>query len=165
MATSKPIPFPDKQFGMFYAEEDLRDAAYRGDLKRIQDLMRQHPTLDINAADEYSQTPLYIACKKNQNKVAEFLLNQPSIKVNVPTILGNSPMLVCAWNDNTDLAEKLIARGADVHARTSPEREYHGNVSAFDIAQERNNQKLVDLLQPYMTNAATPVITNSRRPS
>lgn len=161
MATLKPIPFPHKQYGMYYVEEDLRDAAYKGDIKRMQDLLSQHPSLNINATNEYSETALYIACKKSQNQAAEFLLKQPFIKVNIPTILGNSPMLICAWNDNTELAKKLTQHGADVHARTNPDREYHGNVSAFDIAQERNNKALVDFLQPYIANTASPSITPS----
>jgi len=162
MATLKPVPFPHEKYGMFYVEEDLRDAAYRGDVQRMKTLLEQHPKLDVNAMNEYGETALYIACKKNQNKAADFLLEKADIKPNIQTILGNSPLLICAWNDNTELAKKLIAKGADINARTNPDREYHGNVSALDIAQERNNTALVEHLQK-LAPAQAPQI--SARPS
>lgn len=160
MATSKPIPFPHKQYGMYYVEEDLRDASYRGDLQRVKELIKSYPDLNINAVNEYAETALYIACKKNQNEIAAHLLQQEEIKVNTSTILGNSPLLISAWNDNTKLAKKLIEHGADVNARTKADREYHGNVSAFDIAQERNNSELTDHLRKYISAEQAPAVTN-----
>lgn len=146
----KAIPFPHKQYGMYYVEEDFRDAAYRGDEKRLNDLLKAYPNLNINAVNEYAETALYIACKHNQNRAAALLLKQPGIDVNLPTILGNSPLLISAWNDNTALAKLLIHHNADVNARTKAERQYHGNVSALDIAQERGNNELVELLAPLV---------------
>lgn len=146
----KAIPFPHKQYGMYYIEEDLRDAAYRGDEKRINDLFKAYPKLNINAVNEYNETALYIACKRNQNKVAELLLKQPGTNVNLQTVLGNSSLLISSWNDNTALAKLLIQHSADVNARTNVGRQYHGNVSALDIAQERGNKELVEFLLPLM---------------
>lgn len=165
MATlkSNPIPFPDKQYGMYYVEEDFRNAAYRGDLARIKEIKNKYPKLlNINATNEYNETALYIACKKNQTHVAEFLLEQPGINPNIATILGNSAVLISAWNDNTKQVKALDEHGADLHARTNPEREYHGNVSALDIAQERGNNELVNYLQARLAVTAAP--SNNPRP-
>lgn len=148
----KPIPFPHEKYGMYYVEEDLRDAAYRGDLKRIQALITSYPKLNLNAVNEYGESALYIACKRDQNTVAEFLLNKSEVNKNAATILGNSPMLIAAWRDNNEIARKLIENGADVNARTNANRQYHGGVSALDVAKERGNQMLVDLLKPLVEN-------------
>lgn len=164
MATlkSNPIPFPHKQYGMYYVEEDFRDAAYRGDFARIKEIINKYPKLNINATNEYNETALYIACKKNQNQIAEFLLQQPGIKANIATVLGNSAVLISAWNDNTEQVKILDIHGADLHARTNPDREYHGNVSALDIAQERGNKELVKYLQERLAVTAAP--SNNPRP-
>ena len=161
---NKPIPFPHKQYGMYYVEEDLRDAAYRGDVDRIKKLGAQYPNLNFNATNEYGETALYIACKRNQDSVVSHLLDKPGIDLNVPTILGNLSLLIAAWNDNTPLAKKLVEKGADIHARTNPDRTYHGNVSALDIAKERGNDSLVDYLQQKIAPEAGKNATPQLRP-
>jgi len=163
MQTLKPIPSIHPQYGMYYIEEDLRDAAYRGDLTRAMALFAQYPKLDSNATNEYSETALYIACKRKQDRIAEYLLKHPEIRVDIPTILGNSALLICAWTDNTQLAKRLVQAGAGVHARTHSDRKYHGNVSAFDIAQERNNHELVEFLLAHISNSANPSFTYRTR--
>ena len=152
MAITKTIPFPHKQYGMYPVEEDLRDAAYRGDAARIKALQTQYPHLNLNAPNEYGETAAYIACKRKQGSTVEYLLQQPCIDIKQSTILGNNCLLIAVWNDDTALAEKLVAKGADVYARTSPERLYHGNVSALDIAIERGNTELVSFLKPLVEN-------------
>lgn len=147
MSLNKPIPFPHKKYGMYYVEEDLRDAAYRGDVERIKKLGSQYSKLNFNATNEYGETAIYIATKRNQDSAVSHLLNQPGIDIEIPTILGNKCLLIAAWNDNTELAKKLIDHGADIHARTNPDRQYHGNVSALDIAEERGNKALVDYIE------------------
>lgn len=150
MALNKSIPFPHKKYGMYYVEEDLRDAAYRGDTKRIKDLMEKYPNLNLNATNEYGETAVYIACKRNQNDTVDFLLKQRNIDIKIPTILGNNSILIAAWNDNTDLVKKLVTAGIDVTSRTNPDRKYHGNVSALDIAEERENTALIEFLKPLI---------------
>lgn len=150
MTTQKPIPFPHQKYGMYYVEEDLRDAAYRGDLNRMQKLFEQYPKLDPNSPNEYNETALYIACKRGQTSVVEFLLKTPKIDTNATTIRGNSPMLACAWGDYTVLAKKLIDAGADTTQRTNLDREYHSGVSALEIAEERGNSELATLLKLHL---------------
>lgn len=159
MSLAKTIPLPHKQYGMYYVEEDLRDAAYRGDLKHIQKLMLQYPKLNLNAINEYHETALYVACKTNHDKqyqVADYLLKQPNIDVNKSTILGNSALLISAWKDKTGLAIKLIEHGADIQARTNADRQYHGGVSTLDIAQERGNTELANYLKQLLNNQNNP---------
>lgn len=152
LTQTRSLPLPHPKYGMWYVEEDFRDAAYRGDLKRVQELLDKYPKLNINAVNEYGETALYIASKKNQSQVVDFLLNQAQLNVdiNCQTILGNSPMLVAAWNDNTAIAKKLLEKGADATLTTKADRQYHGGVSALQIAAERNNQELVSLLEKQL---------------
>lgn len=147
---TKSLPVPHKQYGMYYIEEALRDASYQGDISQIKNLTERYPDLNVNATDEYGQTALYIACKKNQANAAKVLLNQPNINVNQATILGNSPLLIAAWNDNNELAKLLLEHNADVNQRTNKDRPYHGSVNAADIAKERGNEELVKHLQQFM---------------
>jgi ankyrin repeat protein len=159
MPARKPVPLPHKLYGMFPVEEDLRDAAYRGDKNRIKKLIETYPKLNLNAVNEYGETPLYIACKRNQNPIADFLLEQPGIDVNHQTILGNGAVLIAAWNDNTQLVKELIQKKADVSLRTNPDRPYHGNVSAMDIAKERGNHALVTVLAEHLGIQQQPTPT------
>lgn len=147
------LPVPHDKYGMFYIEKDMRDSAYKGDLSRIKDLMREYPDLDLNAVDEYGRTPLYMACDGNQEGVLDYLLNQPKVDVNIQTILGNSPLLMATWNDNSRIAGKLVDAGADLHAKTLASREYHGGVTAHDVAVERDNKSLAEFLRSAMDDA------------
>lgn len=147
---TKPLPVPHKQYGMYYIEEALRDASYQGDTAQIKRLMEKYPQLDLNAVNEYSETALYIACKRNQIDTVKFLLSQPNVNVNQQTILGNGSLLIAAWNDNTELAKLLIQHRADVQQRTKSDRPYHGGVNAADVAKERGNKELVEYLQQVM---------------
>ena len=152
LTQTRSLPMPHPKYGMWYVEEDFRDAAYRGDLNRIQEILNKYPKFNINAVDEYGQTALYIACKKNQTQVVDFMFKQSGLTmdVNCQTILGNSPMLIAAWNDNTILVKKLLEKGADATLTTKAERQHHGDVSALQIAEERNNRELVSLLENHL---------------
>lgn len=140
------LPAVHPKYGMFYIEEAMRDAAYQGSVSMLKRLATAYPQLDVNAADEYGQTALYIACKRGQHEAADWLLDQPNIDVKAATSLGNDALLISAWNDDTVLAQKLLDHGADPHARTHADRQYHGGVSARDVADERGNAALVKLL-------------------
>jgi ankyrin repeat protein len=148
--STKTLPVPHKQYGMYYIEEALRDACYQGDISQIKNLTERYPDLNINAANEYAETALYIACKRNQVNAVKFLLDQPNININQATILGNSPLLIAAWNDNTELAKLLLDHNADANHCTNKDRPYHGGVNAADIAKERGNEKLFNHLQQFM---------------
>lgn len=149
---NRVIPFPHKKYGMYYVEEDFRDAAYRGDVKHMQDILDRYPKFNINASNEYGETALYIACKRNQEDAVSFLLKKPGVDPNSGTILGNRSLLIAAWNDNNKIAQKLLDNGADISARTNPDRKYHANVSALDIAIERENHELQKILQKGLGN-------------
>lgn len=151
---TRTIPFPHKQYGMFPVEETLRDAAYRGNIHFINELQAKYPKLDLNAVNEYLETALYIACKRNQAAVVQYLLTC-NVDVNVQTILGNTALLISAWNDNNPIAQMLVEHGANIETLTNPDRPYHGNVSAIDIARERGNTTLVSFLENSVNNTKT----------
>jgi len=140
------LPKPHAKYGMYYIEECLRDCGYQGDLSTIKNLQRKYGDLDLNSADEYGQTVLYLASKRNHAELVDYLVRQPNVNVNAATILGNSSLLIAAWNDNNQIAEILVKNGADILAKTNSSREYHGGVSAIDIAEERGNASLASFL-------------------
>lgn len=152
--TTDSIPFPN-QYGMWDIQENLRDAAYLGDLKKIKATFKQYPNLDPDAVDEYGQTALYIACKKNQEAVVNYLLAEVKANPNKQTIHGNSPILIATWKKLNNLVEKLLKHGGDASLRTNADREYHGNVSALDIAQEQGNNELVEMLKNHLGKEIT----------
>jgi len=162
MSANINIPNAHEKYGDWYIGKALRDAAYLGDLTYIENLIKTYPELDLNLADEYGRTALYIACERQQHKVVDFFLNQPSVDFNAPTILGNSALLISIWNDDSVLAKKLIDAGVDIHQCTAKDRQYHGNVSAMDLALERENHALVSYLENK--NHELPEITNNIHP-
>lgn len=152
---SSILPQPHPKYGMYYVEKELRHAAYMGDLQLAEQLTKIYPDLDLNAVDEYGRTALYIACERQQPEMITWLLNKPGIDLNRPTVRGNSPLLMAAWNDDNATVKELVEHSANIHARTHVDREYHAGVSALDIAKERGNHSLVELLTALANQALT----------
>lgn len=71
---------------------------------------------DVNAKDEYGETPLYIAAHSDKD-IAELLIAKGA-DVNARTKRGDTPLFSTALFVHKDkaIAELLIAKGADVNA-------------------------------------------------
>ncbi|MFN3234326.1 MAG: ankyrin repeat domain-containing protein [Gammaproteobacteria bacterium] len=139
-------PVPHEKYGMFLVEENFRHFAYMGNTQKMQEILNDHPNLNINAQNEYGQTAFYLACKSNQENTVDFLLAK-NADIDIPTTLGNDALLMSTFNGNNPLVKKLIENGANINARTSRNRKDHAGVNAIGIAREQNNLALVEILE------------------
>ena len=70
---------------------------------------------DLNTVNDKGESALLIAIREGSDKVIHFLLKQPSVKVEQRNAAGESPLMLVALKGNAELAEKLIARKAEVN--------------------------------------------------
>jgi ankyrin repeat protein len=71
---------------------------------------------DVNAATESGETPLHVAIRRNQVAAAEFLLGRGA-DTELRNEYGRTPLLLVARETgNLEMAQMLIAAGADVNA-------------------------------------------------
>lgn len=70
---------------------------------------------DLNSLNEKGETALLIAVREGSDKVANFLLDQPSVNVEARNPQGESPLMLAAIRGRLDLAKRLIERKAEVN--------------------------------------------------
>jgi ankyrin repeat protein len=70
---------------------------------------------DLNTVDEKGESGLLIALRQGSLKVADFLLQQNSVKVEARNAQGESPLMLAALKGHLPQAQRLIRRGAEVN--------------------------------------------------
>lgn len=69
---------------------------------------------DINAVNDFGDTPLHVASLKGFNEVVKILV-QHGAEVNVKNKKGDTPLLLCAGYARCDLVRFLILKGANIN--------------------------------------------------
>ena len=83
------------------------------DARTVQSLLKRG--FDGNTRDERGQPGLVLAIKEPSPKVTAVLMAWPGIQVDIRNRTDESPLMMAALTGQIDLAEQLIARGADVN--------------------------------------------------
>ncbi|HEY8519332.1 MAG TPA: ankyrin repeat domain-containing protein [Gammaproteobacteria bacterium] len=97
------------------ASVDLVEAARRGDLAAVRDLLEAGTGAgDVNAPGGDGMTALLWACQANDVELARTLL-AAGADPNLPNRFGITPLWVAAINRNAPLAELLLEHGAEVN--------------------------------------------------
>ena len=92
---------------------------------------------DVNAMNQFGETPLHVACWKGNMKIVAFLYGSGA-NINAVSKYGRTPLLDAIHN--TQIAVFLINKGADMNY------EYNGKYTGFSpfiVAVNRNNIELV----------------------
>lgn len=92
----------------------IHEAAALGDLKTVQTLLKDKPTL-LNARDKNGATPLHCAVAGGHGSMSEFLITRKA-DVNARKPDGVTPLHVAASLGHQGITRSLIARKADVNA-------------------------------------------------
>ncbi len=117
----------------------LHTAAAQGDIVAVQRLLDSGA--EVNAVNEYGQTPLHLAAKKGDEGVMRLLLGIPGIEVNFPDEEGRTFLYLAAENGNEKMIKVLLkVSGIDVNASNK-----EGN-SPLGIAVEKGHEEVVRLL-------------------
>ncbi|KAK0648156.1 ankyrin repeat-containing domain protein [Cercophora newfieldiana] len=90
-------------------------AARRGNIELINLLHEHHAELE--ATNEYGETPLHVAVSRGANKVAERLL-ELGPNINATLLHGGSVIYYACLKQKVDLVKLLLERGADIHIAT-----------------------------------------------
>jgi hypothetical protein len=93
----------------------IHDAVRDGDLKKVELLIKEQPTLVSSKDEKYGQTPLHIAAFNDRLEVAKLLLANKA-DVNAKANNGSTPLQLAAAKGNKDMVELLLASKADVNA-------------------------------------------------
>ncbi len=105
---------------------EIHDAAAGGDLNKVKTLLEADPTL-LESKDNNGDTSLGRACAASQAAVANFLIDRGA-NVNAGNKIGVTPLYGVIDHPredfNVDLAERLLAKGADINAKLSTHRNW-----------------------------------------
>ena len=97
-------------------DQQLQDAILRDDAGKVAYMLREL-AYDPNFYLPNGDTPLVFAIRADANvSVNQVLLRSFKINVKVPTLRGETPLMLAAIKGNMPLAQKLVDMGAPVDA-------------------------------------------------
>lgn len=70
---------------------------------------------DLNTRDASGNHALLLAAREGSLKVANFLIDQPTVQVEARNVQGESPLMLAALKGHLALARRLIERKAEVN--------------------------------------------------
>ena len=118
-------------------ERTIFDIARKGTLSEIEDIHKRNPEL-INAVNDNKATPLILACYRNNEAVALYLIDKVS-NINYNSGMGTA-LMAAIMSGNIVIIEKLIAKKADLD-QTDTQGKTALIYSAFN-----NNTEIVQML-------------------
>ena len=88
----------------------MQDAVWRGDAKKVAELMRQDPSFKVNMdQDGYGVTLLHYACfSDSRSAVIPLLLAHPDIDVNAKATSGSTPFSVACASGSTSCVREML---------------------------------------------------------
>jgi len=89
-------------------ERSFYEAVGGGRVKAARSLLRDHPRLDVNWANELRYTALHSASVNNRAESVKLLLEQPAIDVNVKNKYGQTAVIIGCWNGWEDVVQMLL---------------------------------------------------------
>ncbi len=90
------------------AEPPLHDAALRGNVKKVEELIRSG--VNVNSRNGEGATPLHWAAYKGQLEVAKILLMNGA-KINDLTTKGTTPLRLAMDSKETEMIRYLTSQG------------------------------------------------------
>ena len=118
--------------------QEIHQAVYRNDLKKIESLLIEKPIL-VNKIDRIGRTPLHLAASMGNNKIIELLINNHAL-VNAGDKDDMTPLHYAALNGHLETVKLLLDKGAAVDAR------YLGAASALTMAALRDHYEVARYL-------------------
>ena len=101
---------------------------------------------EASALNDNKESPLIIAVKNNNNKLALELLKDPKVNVKATDSFGNTAL---HYARNEQVIERLVARGADINAKNTLY-----NTTPLMYASATNLPKIVSKMIDLHANAA-----------
>jgi ankyrin repeat protein len=115
---------------------EIHDAAARGDMAAIQQLLQQDPGL-VQSKDDRDCTSLHFAADSGRLEVVELLLERGA-EIEAKDADGDTPLMWAAYAGRANVAERLITAGADLKVQNIRQRtplHYAGSGGSAEIAR------------------------------
>ena len=118
-------------------EKTVFDVARKGTLSEIQAIYSRNPEL-VNTVNDNKSTPLILACYRNNEAVALYLLDAVS-NINYNSGMGTA-LMAAIMSGNKVIIEKLIVKKADLDQKDTQGK------TALIYAAFNNNTEIVQML-------------------
>jgi len=126
-------------------EWQLRDDSRKGNKTGVADAIAKN--VNVNAADDQGQSPLWIACFYGHHEVVQLLL-AANANVDVQASSnGYSPLWVACQEGYPEVVKLLASSGANINASSGPD-----GATPIYIAAEQNNKEVVAALVAAKAN-------------
>jgi ankyrin repeat protein len=112
-------------------------AAYRGHTKAVEILLRN---IDLNQADDFGDTPIFVAASAGRVDVVRLLLLQKKIHINKFNKKGMTALWIAAQNGHTEVVNALCKAGANIDLSN------HNNTSPLFMAVQQNHVSVIKIL-------------------
>ena len=138
--------------------DDFFAAVSHDSASQVQELLRRG--FDANTVNPKGLDGLYLALVEPSPKVAKALIAWPKTDVNKLNPKGESPLMMASIKGFADLAQQLIARGADVNKTGWTPLHYAASSSQLVIiSMLLENNAYIDAESP---NGTTPLMMAAR---
>ena len=123
----------------------LYRAAESGDLAEVQRILRDNPGIEVDAVNDYGNTPLVIAVSEGHKDIVEVLLAHGAA-VNGPVGARRTPLQgACdSYRARSDIVSLLLEHGADVDATTARGRSTPLTLACRSAANFSSAQLLIN---------------------
>jgi ankyrin repeat protein len=118
-------------------DKTVFDVARKGTLSEIEDIYKRNPE-SINSVNDNKSTPLILACYRNNEAVALYLLDKVS-NINYNSGMGTA-LMAAIMSGNKVIIEKLITKKADLDQKDTQGK------TALIYAAFNNNTEIVQML-------------------
>eukprot|EP00522_Entomoneis_paludosa_P018958 CAMPEP_0172445650 /NCGR_PEP_ID=MMETSP1065-20121228/5454_1 /TAXON_ID=265537 /ORGANISM="Amphiprora paludosa, Strain CCMP125" /LENGTH=230 /DNA_ID=CAMNT_0013196563 /DNA_START=107 /DNA_END=796 /DNA_ORIENTATION=+ len=130
----------------------IHEAAGRGDLARVQQLL-QSGDVDVNAQGGHRRhTPLHLASEHGHLEVVQHLCDQKGVNVNAQDNCGKTPLHVASQCGNLEIVQCLVGHGAEVNARTNDNDDGVTGVTPICFASYKGHLEVVRYLCSHGAN-------------
>ena len=122
----------------------LKIAVYNNNIEKTREIIQQASQLNIlkeliNKTDHERRSPLYIACWKGRDSIAQLLLSKKA-NINLSKKDGTSPLLVAAQIGQSNVVQTLSSHKADINLSDKD------GYSPLFVAAENNHSNVVQIL-------------------
>ena len=115
-------------------------AAYHGHVAIVRELLSV-PGIDVNLAQHFGSTPLYLAAQRGHATVVDLLLSARGINPNLAALVGATPLCIAAENGHEAIVE-LLLKFPSIQVDACRD----DGVTPLLIATQKGNPGVVELL-------------------
>jgi ankyrin repeat protein len=137
--------------GTLQMPDALRDALKKGEINKVEVLLRENADLVFSRESDDGQTPLHYLLAvlgDNSGKIAELLLRNKA-DVNAADKHGMTPLHLAAGAANKEVIEVLLNYGANVDSDATEKR----GLTPIAVASHLGHSEVVGMLQAYKSRA------------